>query len=91
MHLWTNNSVKVLVAQECPTLCDPRDCSLPGFSVPVIFRARILAWGSERLNNSLKVIELVLAELRYEPRALAPVAAFPLLRGVGEEVGTKPQ
>ena len=24
--------VKVLVAQSCPTLCDPMDCSLPGFS-----------------------------------------------------------
>ena len=25
--------VKKLVAQLCPTLCDPMDCSLPGFSV----------------------------------------------------------
>ena len=25
--------VKVLVAQSCPILCDPIDCSLPGFSV----------------------------------------------------------
>ena len=25
--------VKVLVAQPCPTLCDPRDCSPPGSSV----------------------------------------------------------
>ena len=25
--------VKVLVAQLCPTLCDPMDCSLPGSSV----------------------------------------------------------
>ena len=25
--------VKVLVAQSCPTLCDPMDCSPPGFSV----------------------------------------------------------
>ena len=25
--------VKVLVAQSCPTLCDPMDCSLPGSSV----------------------------------------------------------
>ena len=25
--------VKVLVAQACPTLCGPMDCSLPGFSV----------------------------------------------------------
>ena len=34
--------VKVLVAQSCPTLCDPMDCSLPGSSVPGILQARIL-------------------------------------------------
>ena len=32
------------VAQSCLTLCDPRDCSLPGFSVHGIFQARILEW-----------------------------------------------
>ena len=26
------------VAQSCPTLCDPMDCSLPGFSVHGIFQ-----------------------------------------------------
>ena len=33
-----------LVAQSCPTLCDPVDCSLPGFSVHGILQARILEW-----------------------------------------------
>ena len=33
---------KVLVAQSCPTLCDPLDCSPPGSSVHGIFQARIL-------------------------------------------------
>ena len=32
------------VAQSCPTLCDPMDCSLPGSSVHGIFQARILEW-----------------------------------------------
>ena len=32
------------VAQSCPTLCDPVDCSLPGFSVHGIFQAKILEW-----------------------------------------------
>ena len=32
------------VAQSCPTLCDPMDCSLPGFSVHGIFQARVLGW-----------------------------------------------
>ena len=32
------------VAQSCPTLCDPMDCSPPGSSVHVILQARILEW-----------------------------------------------
>ena len=36
--------VKVLVAQACPTLCDPMDCSLPGSSVHGILQARRLEW-----------------------------------------------
>ena len=32
------------VAQSYPTLCDPMDCSLPGFSVHGILQARILEW-----------------------------------------------
>ena len=34
----------VLVTQSCPTLCDPMDCSPPGFSVHGILQARILEW-----------------------------------------------
>ena len=32
------------VTQSCPTLCDPMDCSLPGFSIHGIFQARVLEW-----------------------------------------------
>ena len=32
------------VAQSCLTLCDPMDCSLPGFSLQGIFQARVLEW-----------------------------------------------
>ena len=46
------------VAQSCPTLCDPQDCSLTGSSVHVVFQARILEWvaisffrRSSRLRN----------------------------------------
>ena len=34
------------VAQSCPTLSDPMDCSLPGSSIPGIFQARVLEWGA---------------------------------------------
>ena len=36
--------VEVLVAQLCPTLWDPMDCSPPGSSVHGILQARILEW-----------------------------------------------
>ena len=35
-------SVKMLVAQSCLTLCDPRDCNPPGSFVHGILQARIL-------------------------------------------------
>ena len=31
--MWGKSEMKVLVAQLCPTLCDPMDCSPPGSSV----------------------------------------------------------
>ena len=34
------------VAQSRPTLSDPMDCSLPGFSIHVIFQAKVLEWGA---------------------------------------------
>ena len=50
------------VAQSCPTLCDPMDCSLSGSSVHGIFQARVLEWiaisfprGSSRPRNRTQV------------------------------------
>ena len=34
----------MLVAQSCPTLCDPVDCSPPSSSVHGTLQARILEW-----------------------------------------------
>ena len=44
--LYTSNIVNQLcsVAQSCPTLCDPMDCSLPGSYVHETFQARVLKW-----------------------------------------------
>ena len=33
-------------AQSCPTLSDPMDCSLPGFSIHGILQERLLEWGA---------------------------------------------
>ena len=38
----------VSVAQLCPTLCNPTDCSPPGFSVHRILQAGILEWDPPR-------------------------------------------
>ena len=43
-HWIVVKSVKALVSQLCPIVCDLMDCSLPGFSVHGIFQARILEW-----------------------------------------------
>ena len=48
-HDWSDLAVAawlvwMLVAQSCLTLCDPMDCTLPGFSVHGISQARTLEW-----------------------------------------------
>ena len=53
------------VAQSCPTLCDPVDCSLPGSSPHGILQARILEWlaisfsrGSSQLRDRTQVFHI---------------------------------
>ena len=36
--------MKMFILKSCPILCDPMDCSPPGFSVHGISQARILEW-----------------------------------------------
>ena len=43
------------VAQSCPTLRDPMDCSLPGSSVHGIFQARVLEWGAIAFSVELLI------------------------------------
>ena len=46
------------VAQSCPTLSDPMDCSPPGSSVHGIFQARVLEWGAIVFHyNQLKSLQ----------------------------------
>ena len=40
------------VAQSCPTLRDPMDCSLPGSSIQGIFQARVLEWVAISFSNA---------------------------------------
>ena len=41
------------VAQLCPTLSDPMDCSIPDSSVHGIFQARVLEWGAIVFSNGV--------------------------------------
>ena len=43
----------MLVAQLCPTLCGPMDCSPPGFSVHRILQARTLGVGCHSLLQGI--------------------------------------
>ena len=40
------------IAQLCPTLSDPMDCSLPGSSVHGIFQAGVLEWGAIAFSDT---------------------------------------
>ena len=48
------------VAQSCPTLSNPMDCSLPGSSIHGIFQARVLEWVaiafSEIMDSKTEII-----------------------------------
>ena len=44
------------VAQSCPTLSDPMDCSLLGSSVHGIFQARVLEWGAIAFSEILLLV-----------------------------------
>ena len=47
------------VAQSCPTLSDPMDCSLPGSSIHGIFQARLLEWGAIAFSLKLIILKLI--------------------------------
>ena len=46
------------VAQSCLTLCNPMDCSPPGFSVQGIFQARVLEWVAIAFSDTSTLLQL---------------------------------
>ena len=51
------------VAQSCPTVSDPMDCSLPGSSVHEIFQARILEWVAIAFSNKIpRIVKFIESE-----------------------------
>ena len=51
------------VAQSCPTLCSPRDCSPSGFSVHGIFQARLQEWSGNLPDPEIELTSLASPEL----------------------------
>ena len=66
------------VAQLCPTLSDPMDCSLPGSSVHGIFQARILEWVAIAFSDSiLKSRDITLSTKVHLVKAMvSPVVIY---------------
>ena len=60
------------VAQLCPALSNPMDCSPPGFSVHGIFQARVLEWGAIAFSDSL-------GGMGIEERRQVVVNIYPIL------------
>ena len=62
------------VAQSCPTLSDPIDCSLPGSSIHGIFQARVLEWGAIAFSElTSTACENILAEATSGPSHVLPI------------------
>ena len=62
--------VCVKVAQLCPALCDPMDCSLSGSSVHGILQARILEKALPNPGIELRSLVLLADSLPSEPPML---------------------
>ena len=70
------------VTPSCPTLCDPMDCSLPGFSIHGIFQARELQWSAIAFSGDADDTTLM-AESREQKSLLMKV------KEESEKVGLK--
>ena len=72
IYAYTYTYLRVLCAkllQSCLTLCNPADCSPPGFSVRGILQARILEWIAipfSRDHQSTYFIALLYSSPKYQ-------------------------
>ena len=51
-HVSAAAAAAAKLLQSCPTLCDPMDCSLPGFPVHGILQATTLEWVAISFSNA---------------------------------------
>ena len=70
------------VAQSCPTLCDPMDCSPPGSSIHGILQAKVLEWDAiafsmTNLDSILKSRDITLPTKVHLVKAMVfPVVIY---------------
>ena len=72
---WMKVKSESEVAQLCPTLSDPMDCSPPGSCIHGIFQARVLEWGATAFSGVSSLLDSI-------SRALAVKALTPQHRGL---------
>ena len=76
LYLNVDIDIDIEVAQSCPTLCDPMDCSLPGPSVHGIFQATILKWVAISFSRKYTYTNTYILVCTYipatHPQALSP-------------------
>ena len=63
------------VAQSCPTLCDPMDCSLPHSSIRGIFQAKVLEW----VAISFSVTHITTEQIAASQPGVKPLLILALL------------
>ena len=89
----------VLVAQSCPTLCDPVDCGPPGSSVHEILQAGILGWvaipfSRDPSHKSPHIFEInwpCLPDLRLHRQPDALSKGPPTVHGLWVQATVRPQ
>ena len=76
------------VAQSCPTLSNPMDCSLPGSSVQGILQARVLEWGATAFLNRHKyyAYECTTALISHASKVMLKIFQARLQQYVNQEL-----
>ena len=71
------------VAQSCPTLRDPMDCSLPGSSVHGIFQARVMEWVAIAFSHIWEMKIKTTVRYHYIPIRMAQIWNTKCWQGYG--------
>ena len=71
------------VAQSCLTVCDHRDCSLPGSPVHGIFQARVPEWGAiDKFLEKYKIPKLNQGEIEDLNRPITSTEIETVIRNI---------